>query len=248
MDIRLRADSARAAGIGIAEDAEQFVATLPDRPRPEQYRDDEFSLAPRLDDDGRLHLYLSDPIDDWFGVNNEHLVAALAGVPDAAPIVLHVNCPGGSVFHARAMQGTLLGRDVEARVEGMAASAASWLILSAARRSMTVGSRVVIHETRLRFRGCTTELRHVLPVLEATDVEVSEDYATATGRDAGEWLAMMQEGGGVGTEFGAARAKELGLVGEVIASAKPLRENKASTRVDAQSRLAVLRLQEERWD
>ena len=237
MDILLRADSARRAGIDVPEDAEQYAATVPDEHRPANLRDTEFSLSPRVVA-GRLHLWLNDPISQWWGVNNEHLIHALGLAAADAPLTLHVNCPGGSVFDARAMQATLSGREVEARVEGLAASAASWLILAASRRTMTVGSRVVVHETNLSFRGNTTDLADLLPVMRAMDEEIAADYGAASGREASEWLAMMRAGKGRGTEMGAARAAELGLVEEIVDTAKPTTqaENAAdpteSTRMD----------------
>ena len=247
MDIILRADSARRAGIEVAEGAEQFVATLPEDARPANYRDDEFSLSPHLDSGGALHLYLNDAVSTWLGINNEHLVAALAGAPEDAPIVLHVNCPGGSVFAARAMQATLAGRRVEARIEGLAASAASWLILCAERRTITVGSRVAVHEVTVRFSGSTSELAERLPVLRAMDVEISEDYGRVSSASAADWLRLMAANQGAGTEFGAARALELGIVHEVVDTIKGARNEHESTRVDdhlrghAAARLAVRR-------
>lgn len=244
MRITLKAESARQAGIDVGENAEQYVATLPDEQRPANYAGANFSLSPRVLD-GRLHLWLNDPISAWGGVNNEHLVAALGRHGADLPITLHVNSPGGSVFDARAMQSTLSGRSVEARIEGLAASAASWLVLSAAHRTMTVGSRIVVHETRLRFAGCTSELEDVLPVMRAMDAEISEDYARATGGAASDWLARMRRDHGRGEEFGADRALELGLVDDVAETVKA-RDNEAavddreSTRVDARNRVARL--------
>lgn len=234
MEIALRAESAQQAGIEVPDGLEQYVAKLPDDDRPQNYRDDVYSLSPQLID-GRLHLWLNDPISQWFGVNNEHLVVALAA-DDDAPVILHVNCPGGSVFDARAMTATLAGREVEARVEGLAASAASWLILSAKRRTITVGSQVVVHETNGRFAGNTTDLTALLPVMRAMDAEIAADYEAATGHDG--WLALMQADQGRGTRMGAARAQQLGLVQEVIQPVKPTdAPDNLSTRVDARNRL-----------
>ena len=232
----------RSAGIDVPQEAHQFVATVPDEARPANLRDERYGLSPRTID-GRLHLYLNDPISRW-AVNNEHLLHALRGVADDAPFTLHVNCPGGSVFEARAMQATLAGRDVEARIEGLAASAASWLVLAAGRRAMTVGSRVVVHETRIAFYGCTSELESLLPVMSAMDHEIAADYAAATERGADEWLRMMRRDKGRGEELGAAKALEMGLVQEVADVVKPTAggaDNMASTRVDAANRLALSR-------
>lgn len=241
MRVSLRAESARRAGIDVAADAVQFAATLPDPARPANYLDSDYSLRPQMRD-GRLHLWLNDPISSWWGINNEHLVAALQGRSEA-PITLHVNSPGGSVFDARAMQATLSElQDVEARIEGIAASAASWLILAASRRTMSVGSRVLVHETQTWFAGNTTEMAAVLPVMRAMDAEISEDYADAGGDlDADGWLALMRADAGQGTEFDAARARELGLVDEVVQTVKRTAENAASTRVDARNRAALRR-------
>lgn len=240
MEIALRAESARAAGIDAPDGLEQYVATLPDEQRPANYRDDYYSLSPEVVD-GRLHLWLNDPISQWMGVNNEHLLFALRTAPDA-PVTLHVNSPGGSVFDARAMQSTLGGRDVEARIEGVAASAASWLILSAARRTISVGSQVVVHETSARVFGCTSEVADMLATMRALDIDIAADYARATGRDG--WLARMQSDHGRGTTIGATQALELGLVHEVVQPVKPATDDpdNASTRVDMRNRLALARL------
>lgn len=236
MEIALRAESAHAAGIEMPDGLKQYVAKLPDEDRPENYRDDYYSLSPQLID-GRLHLWLNDPISQWSGVNNEHLVFALATDPDA-PVTLHVNCAGGSVFDARAMTATLAGRDVEARVEGLAASAASWLILSAKRRTITIGSQVIVHETHGRFGGNTSDMAALLLVMRAMDAEIAKDYEAASGNDG--WLALMQADQGRGTRIGAARAQELGLVHEVIQPVQPTdAPDNLSTRVDARNRLRL---------
>ena len=85
MRITLRAESARQAGIETAEDAASWEGRLPDPPRPDELRTlIRFGLSPQMRGD-TLHLWLNDMIDQWFGVNNEHLVAALATAPDDAP-------------------------------------------------------------------------------------------------------------------------------------------------------------------
>ena len=234
MEIALRAASAQQAGIEVPDGLAQYVATLPDEDRPRNYRDDRYGLSPQVVD-GTLHLWLNDPISQWFGVNNEHLVVALA-TDSEAPVILHVNSPGGSVFDARAMAATLHGRDVEARVEGVAASAASWLILSAKRRTITVGSQIAVHETSIRFGGCTTEMADLLAVMRAMDAEIAADYEAAAGT--GGWLALMQAERGRGTRLGAAKAVELGLVAEVVRTTRPTDDpDNLSTRVDARNRL-----------
>lgn len=73
--------------------------------------------------------------------------------------------------------------------------------------------------------------------MRAMDAEISADYAAATGGDAADWLARMRRDKGRGEQFGADQARELRLVDEVAETVKP-----ASTRVDAQNQLTLLRL------
>jgi ATP-dependent protease ClpP protease subunit len=84
------------------------------------------------------------------GVTADAFQATLAGIT-AREINLHVHSPGGNVFDAIAIYNSLRYHParVTARVEGLAASAASIIVQAADKRVMMDHSQMMIHNTRV---------------------------------------------------------------------------------------------------
>jgi ATP-dependent Clp protease protease subunit len=92
-------------------------------------------------------VYLYDVIDDWFGISAQAFAEQLAGIT-AKTIHLRINSPGGDVFAARSMVTAIRGHQskVIAHIDGLAASAASFVALAAAEVEMTQGAMLMIHQ------------------------------------------------------------------------------------------------------
>ncbi len=158
-----------------------------------------FKIEAKADSD-EATVYLYDMIVDtaqeaewWGGVSAEAFVQALSGIK-AGTIHLRVNSPGGSVFGGRAMEQAIRMHpaNVIAHVDGLAASAASFLIMSADEVRMAPGSFLMIHNAWSFAMGNAAEMRKSADLLDQIDASLVKTYATRTGQtpeDIAQWMA-----------------------------------------------------------
>lgn len=145
-------------------------------------------------------IYLYDYIVDsdleaeyWGGVSPRMFLEALAAV-GGADVHLRVNSPGGSVFAARAMEQGIreYSGKVFTHVDGLAASAASFLILPSDSIEMAPGSMLMIHKAWAIGYGNSIDLAALAALLEKIDGTLVASYQSKTGKDAqiiADWMA-----------------------------------------------------------
>jgi len=157
----------------------------------------EFKARPMGDDSATIYLYDSIVGNDleaelFGGVGPEQFARTVAGVK-AATLNLRVNSPGGSVFAARTMAQALkdFPGKVVAHVDGLAASAASFLIMAADEIVMAEGSFLMIHNAWSIALGNADGLRQEADLLDAIDNSLVKTYAKRTGAAKEEIRAMM---------------------------------------------------------
>lgn len=167
--------------------------------------------------DGIVHLYVFDVIDPWWGANASDLTKALAAAM-GADVYLHINSPGGDVFESLAMAAavTAYAGKVTAKIEGVAASAATRLALSAAEVHITDGSLFMVHNAWTIAYGNKDELRSTADLLDKVDVGIAGDYQRKTGATPEQVAAWMN----AETWFTAAEAKDAGFVDQVVANSQ----------------------------
>ena len=137
-------------------------------------------------------VYIYDAIGIW-GVEASPFVAAVRGLT-APTLNLRINSPGGDVFDARAMKAALHDYDgkIVAHVDGLSASAASFLMMAADEIVMAEGSFVMIHNAWGLTIGNADEHRMQAGILDKVDDSIVADYAARTGKpeaDIREWMA-----------------------------------------------------------
>lgn len=139
------------------------------------------------------HIYVYDVIDQWFGASAEALIGALGDAGDRA-VHLHINSPGGDVFEARAMSAAIVAYKghVVAHVDGVAASAATQIVLAADEARMLEGSLFMVHNAWTMAFGDKADLRSTADLLEKIDGQIAADYASATGQTVEQIAALMQ--------------------------------------------------------
>ncbi len=170
---------------------------------------------------GKSELFLYDVIgaDPFFGgVSASEFVAELRQI-DAAKIILHINSIGGDVFEAKAMRTALRDHParIETRIDGIAASAASWVGLVADKVVMAPQSNMVIHDPYDGVIGAAADLRKVADVLDMQGNDVAAMYAQKAGGAAADWRALM-----VGEKwFSDRQAVDAGLADVVAGQAAP---------------------------
>lgn len=165
--------------------------------------------------EGQATVYLYDTIvgsdleADIFGGISPKQFAQIFDEIDAPVINLRVNSPGGNVFGARAIQNTISRHPstVVAHVDGLAASAASILIMAANEIVMGEGSFLMIHNAWTLAVGNAADLRQQADDLDVIDASLVDSYVAKTGMQADQIRDMMQ----AETWIGAKNAIDLGF-------------------------------------
>ena len=127
-----------------------------------------------------LYVYgeiVSEKIPDWWtGEKNENEVdiqdfkQALAEIPNGAKLTMYVNSVGGSVFATSAIVSMLQraksrGIIIDAYIDGIACSCASWLIMVADNINIYKNSVMMIHKPMLMSYGNANDLQKDIEVL-----------------------------------------------------------------------------------
>lgn len=130
-------------------------------------------------------IYLYDVIDEYWGVSAGQFVKDLMAVK-AEKIHLRINSPGGDVFAARAMATALRAHQsrVVAHVDGLAASAASYVALAADEVEIAAGAFFMIHRAWGVGVGTSEDMRELADLLDKVDGEIAADYVRETGNTA----------------------------------------------------------------
>lgn len=145
------------------------------------------------DDDDQATVYLYGAIGGWWGgVDASEFVRELAAL-DVATIDLYVNSPGGDVFDGVAMLNALRRHKarVVAHVDGLAASAASYVIQGADEVIMGRNSELMIHDAWGFVMGNAQDMRAEADVLDRLSANIADVYAEAAGGTAADWRAAM---------------------------------------------------------
>lgn len=158
-------------------------------------------------------IYLYDAIGDWYGVSAKDFCKALTAV-DAETVHLRINSPGGDVFEARAIATAIkqCGKAVVAHIDGVCASAATYVALAAGTVEMAEGSFFMIHKAWAWTAGNSDELRDLAGLLDKVDDSILADYVAKSGKDADEIKKMMA----AETWMTAQEALDLGFVDSVF--------------------------------
>lgn len=167
-------------------------------------------------------LYLYDVIDPYFGVSALDFNQALTGL-NGQKVNLHINSPGGDVFEARAM-ATAIARhgDVTVWIDGLAASAATYVALAGKKINISEGAFFMIHEAWTLAYGNKNDLTATAALLDKIDQSILADYGRKTGQTSDQITAWMA----AETWFNATEALANGFVDAVV----PVDSGSASNR------------------
>lgn len=154
-------------------------------------------LAPSPAVDGVTSLHLYDPIDDWggaWGVSAKEFAESLAQIPDDVHTIrLHINSPGGMVFEAVTILNQLRQHRarVVAIVDGLAASAASFIAAGADELLMAPNTQLMIHDAWGICIGAATDMRKTGDLLDRLSDNIAAIYAEKTNSDPEDWRTAM---------------------------------------------------------
>lgn len=151
------------------------------------------------------------------GIAPKPFIDALAGM--TGDVHLRINSPGGDVFGANTMAQAMREYDrgqLIAHVDGIAASAASVLAVTAGRTVMAPGSLMMIHNAWTVAIGDRNDLLDTASLLEKVDGMLAQTYAEKSGGEAANFADLMN----AETWFTPEEAVAAKLADE-IAAAKP---------------------------
>lgn len=170
------------------------------------------------------HVYINDVIDSSWGASASALITALAGLGDKVAHV-HINSPGGDVFEARAMAAALAAYpgQVVCHIDGICASAATYLALAGSEVRMTDGGLFMVHNSWTLAYGNKNELRDTANLLDKIDGTISADYMRKTGASAEQVATWMDST----TWFTAQEALDAGFIDAIDPNSK---QDKAQAR------------------
>lgn len=190
-----------------------------------------WNIALRAQSEDALEVIVYDIIgrDFWTGegVTSQDFLEQLNAAPKAKEIALRVNSVGGLVDHAKAMGNLLAKRAAEGAkvvgyVDGIAASAAAYLLTFAARVVMPSNTFQMIHGVRADVRGTVEDVEAGAQLMRRTNAQLAEAFAAASarrgkGKTKEDFLAAFAKGD---LYLDAAEALEWGLADETTEATK----------------------------
>jgi ATP-dependent Clp endopeptidase proteolytic subunit ClpP len=152
---------------------------------------------------------------DGEGVTAKQFIADLKAL-DAEQITLLINSPGGSVFDGLAIYNALVasGAEITGKVMGVAASAASFILMACKRIVMPENSFLMIHNASSIAWGDSATMRETADWLDKIGDSIVNIYATRTGKSVEQIKSWLN----AETWFSAAEAKDNGFADEVGAA------------------------------
>lgn len=147
-----------------------------------------------------------------YGVSAPMFLAALNAIP-GKDVNIYINSPGGNVIDAIAMMTgmRLSGKNIVMTVMGIAASAASYLLLGANKRVMPENTFQFLHKPANPFGGNADEHRALADDLDKMEETLVATYAKRTGKSPEQIKALLNNK----SYLTAAECFALGLCDEV---------------------------------
>jgi ATP-dependent protease ClpP protease subunit len=175
-------------------------------------------------------LYIYDYIGGYDGITAMDVVDALAGV--TGDVDVHINSGGGAIFEGAAIYAALdnyTGGTVRSYIDGVAASAASVIMLAGEEIVIEPAATVMVHAGSGGVYGTAKEMRAQADVLDMLTETMAGIYASRVGGDTAEWLALLNSGD---TWYTAQKALDAKLVTRIGGSANKVTPSNVATPYD----------------
>lgn len=147
----------------------------------------------------RAEIYLYGPIgSSWFsddGVTARRVAADLKAAGTPKTIDVRINSEGGDVFEGQTIYTLLSQNDanIVVHIDGLAASAASFIAMAGNEIVISEGAYVMIHNARGGAWGQAEDLRKIATLLETVNGTISDIYVARTGNEIDQVKAWMDE-------------------------------------------------------
>lgn len=179
-------------------------------------------------------IYIYDDIG-YFGITAKDFTKQLNTVT-APNIVVHINSGGGDVFDGLAIYSALQSHPstITTVVDGLAASAASFIALAGDTVTMSPNSFMMIHKAWAMGIGNADDMTALAGVLGKIDGQIAGMYSAKNGKSAEDNLAAMA----AETWMTSAEAKDFGLVDSIVGD-EPAEDEAASAAVTKAARMRM---------
>lgn len=177
--------------------ADKYLASL---------TDGSFKIMARSTDE-EVELLMHGAVGDGWDHLDSRSVASFLAKNRGKRVNLRINSPGGLVFDGIAIHNALLQHEGEvvAKVEGIAASAATVAMMAADRIEMFANATMMIHRAWGLTVGNRTDMADMIDVLDKIDSAIATTYEARTGKSKDEIYKLM-DGKKDGTWFTAEEA------------------------------------------
>jgi len=144
-----------------------------------------------------------------YGISAKAFLADLGKLPDKAPLTLRLNSPGGSVFDAVAIYNALQRHagTVTVSIDGIAASAASYIAMAGDEIIMPENAFLMIHDPSGMVMGTASDMRAMAEALDKIGASLLRGYAAKSGKAEKDIAKLMAKE----TWLDAAEALEMGF-------------------------------------
>ena len=171
-------------------------------------------------------VFIYDTIgEDFFGgLSSKNFADQLQALGSLDTIIVRINSPGGSVFDGNAIYNVLKNHParVVVEIEGLAASAASYIAMAGDEINADENAFLMIHQAQGFAMGPESEMRKMADTLDKMDGQIAKTYADRTNRKPDTFMRMMRDE----TWFTADEARAQRLVDSVRPNkAKPAMAN-----------------------
>lgn len=202
---------------------QQLLARRATQPLPKGHVRPELKVTAQAEGQP-AELLIYDEIGFW-GIWAVDVAAALSTL--SGPLHVRINSPGGDVFDGIAIYNMLADYPdtVTVTVDGLAASAASFIAQSGDHIVMNRASQMMIHDAAGGCRGHAADMKAMAALLDMISSTIAGIYASRAGGDANDWREAMLVDGGFGTWYTAEQAVAAGLADELVAAAVPDRDD-----------------------
>lgn len=156
-------------------------------------RGEGYKIRNSAEDSSVTEILLYDEVGGWFGVMASDFVKDLQDV-DTAEIHLRINSPGGDVFDGIAIMNALKRHKAKVTtfVDGIAASAASFIAMSGDEIVMSRNAEMMIHDAWGLAVGNAADMRDLAARLDASSENIASIYADRAGGTTKQWRTAME--------------------------------------------------------
>lgn len=154
-----------------------------------------YRIEAKANDGGKktAEILIYDEIDPFWGVSAGDFANELNAL-EADEIVVGINSPGGIVFDGIAIMNALKRHPARiiTRIDGVAASAASFIAMAGDEIQTSKYAEMMIHEARGAVRGTADDFKEMRDLLIRHNESIASVYADRAGGDVKDWLKAMK--------------------------------------------------------